>query len=89
VERPVPAAGGGAAAPPEETRPSLIANWLFGEGYEIVITSLPDDLVHTSIGTLIGNKELEKIYRERLKKMRREGTLLGAKPKPYAPAVEP
>jgi hypothetical protein len=90
VERPNPAAAeSGQAAPPKDPQPSLIANWLFGEGYEIVTSSLPEALVHTSIRTLVENKELEKIYRERLKKMRREGTLLGVKPKPYAPVVDP
>jgi hypothetical protein len=66
---------------------ALLCNWLFGEGYEIVHTSLPEDHGHTAIRVLVENKELEKIYRERLLKMRREGTLLGVKPKPYAPSI--
>lgn len=87
VERPIPASGSEAAALAPEPQPSLIANWLFDEGYEIVTSSLPEDLVHTSIRALLGNKELEKIYRERRKKMRREGTLLGVKPKSYSPVA--
>ncbi|HLP40638.1 MAG TPA: hypothetical protein VK465_03950, partial [Fibrobacteria bacterium] len=33
----------------------------------------------------VENPELEKIYQARLQKMRREGTLLGVKPKSYEP----
>ena len=71
---------------------SIIANWLFGQGYEIVTAALPDELCHAAIQSLVENPELEKIYRERLARMRREGTLLGIKPKPYvqpAPPGEP
>jgi hypothetical protein len=51
-----------------------------------VNTTLDEDLCHRSIQALVRNTELEKIYKERLLKMRREGTLLGVKPKPYSPA---
>lgn len=64
---------------------ALIVNWLFGSGYEIVTTSLDETLGHRAIQALVENTELEKIYRGRLVKMRREGTLLGVKPKPYTP----
>jgi hypothetical protein len=79
----------GKVASAGEPQPALIANWLFGEGYEIVTTSLPEALVQSSIRALVENKELEKIYRDRLARMRREGTLLGVKPKPYAPVEGP
>lgn len=72
----------GSATPKEA---ALIVNWLFGSGYEIVTTSLEESLVHRAIRALVENPELEKIYKGRLVKMRREGTLLGVKPKPYAP----
>lgn len=72
----------GSAAPKQA---ALIVNWLFGSGYEIVTTSLDETLGHRAIQALVENPELEKIYRGRLVKMRREGTLLGVKPKPYAP----
>lgn len=65
---------------------ALIANWIFGEGYEIVNAALDEEACHASIRALVGNAELEKIYKERLLRMRREGTLLGVKPKPYTPA---
>jgi hypothetical protein len=65
--------------------PALLANWLFGEGYEILQTDLDEDQARRALEPLVGNPELEKIYKERLAKMRREGTLLGVKPKPYAP----
>lgn len=68
---------------------ALLCNWIFGEGYEILDTSLADSHCHTAISVLVENKELEKIYRERLVKMRREGVLLGVKPKPYAPGAKP
>lgn len=62
---------------------ALLCNWIFGDGYEIVHTSLKESHCHEAIGALVENPELEKIYKERLLKMRREGTLLGVSPKPY------
>lgn len=80
----VPAKAPGAASPgaPEAV---LLANWLFGSGYEIVHATLDDALCHKAIRVLVENPELEKIYQARLQKMRREGTLLGVKPKAYEP----
>jgi hypothetical protein len=69
-----------------EREPALLANWIFGSGYEIVHTVLDEATVHAAIRHLVENKELEKIYKERLGKMRRQGTLLGVKPKPYEAA---
>jgi hypothetical protein len=82
-------AGGGPGAVPSGApkEASLIANWLFGEGYEIVRADLDEETCHASIRALVENPELEKIYKERLLKMRREGTLLGVKPKPYTPTT--
>ena len=64
---------------------SLLCNWLFGQGYEILESKLKENLCKQAIEALVANTELEKIYKERLIKMRREGTLLGVKPKPYSP----
>ena len=64
--------------------PALLCNWLFGEGYEILQSVLDEDQSRSAIRMLVENPELEKIYKERLAKMRREGTLLGVKPKPHA-----
>jgi hypothetical protein len=82
--------GEGNAAPPppapgQETQPSLLANWLFGEGYEILESKLEETRARRVLDQMTSNPELERIYRERLAKMRREGVLLGVKPKPYAP----
>jgi hypothetical protein len=77
----------GPAAPAPQAAAALLVNWQFGSGYEIVQASLDEDLCHRCVQALVGNKEAEKIYKERLLKMRREGTLLGVKPKPYAPAT--
>lgn len=78
-----------AAGAPKDTgaeqAPALLANWIFGSGYELVHTVLEEAAVHEAIRHLVENKELEKIYKERLGKMRRQGTLLGVKPKPYEP----
>ena len=65
--------------------PALLANWLFGEGYEILEGKLDEARARRVLDQMTSNPELEKIYRERLAKMRREGVLLGVKPKPYAP----
>jgi len=65
--------------------PALLCNWLFDEGYEILQTALDEGQCHKAIAALVENKELEKIYKERLAKMRREGVILGVKPKPYEP----
>jgi hypothetical protein len=62
---------------------SLLCNWLFGQGYEILETRFSDSQSQRAVQALVENPELEKIYRERLTKMRREGVLLGVKPKPY------
>ncbi len=62
---------------------ALLCNWIFREGYEIVHTALDEGQCHEAIRALVENPELEKIYRERLLKMRREGVLLGVKAKPY------
>ncbi len=64
----------------------LLFNWLFGEGYEILDTRLSEADCHRIIQELTSNRELEKIYRDRLTKMRREGVLLAVKPKPYSPS---
>lgn len=76
-------------AQPAPERPALLCNWLFGTGYEILDTQLDEDLCHKALEPLVQNPELEKIYRERLVKMRREAVLLGVKPKPYAPGGQP
>jgi len=76
----------GAAAPAgAPAEPALLANWLFGEGYEILDAKLDEGRARRVLDQMTSNPELEKIYRERLAKMRREGVLLGIKPKPYAP----
>jgi hypothetical protein len=64
---------------------ALLCNWLFGEGYEILDSGFNESQSRRAIQALVENTELEKIYRERLAKMRREGVILGIKPKPYAP----
>ncbi len=66
----------------------LLFNWLFGEGYEILDSRLSEEDAHRIIRELTANSELEKIYRERLAKMRREGVLLGVSPKPYQPFTD-
>lgn len=71
--------------PGQESQPSLLANWLFGEGYEILESKLEETRARRVLDQMTSNPELEKIYRERLAKMRREGVLLGIKAKPYAP----
>jgi hypothetical protein len=86
--RPARAAASPQAAAPEAS-PALLVNWQFGSGYEIVQAALDEDLCHRCVEALVGNKEAEKIYKERLLKMRREGTLLGVKPKPYTPSAPP
>jgi len=68
-----------------EVEPALLANWLFGEGYEILESQLEEMRARRVLDQMTSNPELERIYRERLAKMRREGVLLGIKPKPYAP----
>jgi hypothetical protein len=75
----------GAGAAGGQAEPALLANWLFGEGYEILETRLEEGRVRRVLEQMTSNPELEKIYRERLAKMRREGVLLGVSPKPYAP----
>lgn len=84
-QEPSPPAASAAASSAPVAEPALLANWLFGSGYEIVHSTLGDELAHAAIRTLVENKELEKIYKERLARMRREGTLLGVSPKPYEP----
>ena len=69
--------GGGA-------EPALLANWLFGEGYEILDSQIDEGGARRVLDQMTSNPELGKIYQERLAKMRREGVLLGVKPKPYA-----
>ena len=69
----------------EPTSTALLGNWLFGEGYEILQTRFSESQSQRALQALVENPELEKIYRERLVKMRREGVLLGVKPKPYEP----
>jgi hypothetical protein len=64
---------------------ALLSNWLFGEGFEILQTRFTDSQSQRAVRALVENPELDKIYRGRLAKMRREGVLLGVKPKPYAP----
>lgn len=79
--------GAGLAAGGAE--PALLANWLFGEGYEILESKLDESRARRVLDQMTGNPELEKIYRERLARMRREGVLLGVKPKPYEPRPIP
>lgn len=67
--------------------PALLCNWLFGEGYEILQNTLDEARCRRAVQALVENAELEKIYKERLVKMRREGTLLGVKPKPHRSAA--
>ena len=69
---------------PGEAAPALLANWLFGEGYEILQSELEEGQALRALEPLVQNPELEGIYKERLGKMRREAVLLGVKPKPYA-----
>jgi hypothetical protein len=80
----------GASAPASdrngaEPEPALLANWLFGEGYEILESKLEESRARRVLDQMTSNPELERIYRERLAKMRREGVLLGIKAKPYSP----
>jgi hypothetical protein len=63
---------------------ALLCNWLFGEGFEILESRFSDSQSQRAVQALVENPELEKIYRERLTKMRREGVILGVKPKAYA-----
>ena len=77
--------GDGGTSRPEEGQAALLCNWVFGDGYEILDSKWDEGLCHHAIKPLVENPELEKIYRERLARMRREGALLGVKPKPYAP----
>ncbi|HKP96232.1 MAG TPA: hypothetical protein VJ385_10780 [Fibrobacteria bacterium] len=71
----------------EPASTALLCNWLFGEGYEILQTRFSEARSRRAVEALVRNPELEKIYRERLVKMRREGVLLGIKPKPYSPGA--
>lgn len=71
----------------EPATTALLCNWLFGEGYEILQTRFSESQSQRAVQALVENPELEKIYRERLAKMRREGVLLGVKPKPYSPTA--
>ncbi|MDB5104710.1 MAG: hypothetical protein JWP91_2399 [Fibrobacteres bacterium] len=64
---------------------ALLCNWIFGEGYEILQTGFSESQSQRAVQALVENPELEKIYRERLTRMRREGVLLGIKPKAYSP----
>jgi hypothetical protein len=64
---------------------ALLCNWLFGEGYEILQSEFSESQARRAIDVLVENTELEKIYRERLAKMRREAVILGVKAKPYEP----
>jgi hypothetical protein len=75
----------GADAVAGQVEPALLANWLFGEGYEILESRLDEGRARRVLDQMTSNPELEKIYRERLARMRREGVLLGIKPKPYTP----
>ncbi len=75
------------AADAANVEPDLLCNWIFGEGYEIVRSSLSESLSHEAVSALVKNEELEKIYKERLLKVRREAALLGVKPKPYSPTT--
>lgn len=81
----VPEGAGAAGKAGGEVEPALLANWLFGEGYEILQSQLDETRARRVLDQMTSNPELEKIYRERLARMRREGVLLGIKPKPYAP----
>jgi hypothetical protein len=69
----------------EQPTPALLCNWLFGEGYEILQSEFSESQSRRAIDVLVENTELEKIYRERLTKMRREAVILGVKAKPYEP----
>lgn len=69
----------------EPAATALLCNWLFGEGFEILQSAFSDSQSERAVHALVENTELEKIYKERLMKMRREGAILGIKPKPYAP----
>jgi len=75
----------GAEKTAAEVEPALLANWLFGEGYEILESKVDEARARRVLEQMTSNPELERIYRERLAKMRREGVLLGVKPKPYSP----
>ncbi len=66
---------------------ALLCNWLFGEGYEILQSRFSDPQAQRAVQALVENAELEKIYRERLAKMRREGVILGVKAKGYSPTI--
>jgi hypothetical protein len=81
----VPEGAGAGGGSPEggAAEPALLANWLFGEGYEILESKLAEARARRVLDQMTSNAELEKIYKERLAKMRREGVLLGIKPKPY------
>lgn len=70
----------------EPAASSLLANWIFGQGYEILESTLDEAHCHAGLKVLVENPELEKIYKARLVKMRAEGTLLGVPPKPYSPS---
>lgn len=75
----------GAGADGGKAEPALLANWLFGEGYEILESGLDESRARRVLDQMTSNPELEKIYRERLARMRREGVLLGISPRPYTP----
>ena len=72
----------------EPAATALLCNWLFGEGFEILQSAFSDSQSERAVHALVEKTELEKIYKERLMKMRREGAILGIKPKPYAPRGE-
>ena len=62
--------------------PAFLVNWKFGEGYELIDCQMSEELVHQALEIFFDNAELEGIYRERHKRMRREGVLLGVRPAP-------
>lgn len=83
-------AGSGAEPAPQNPEAALLVHWIFGEGYEIVRSALPEadeEAVHAAMSLLTRRPGLEALYRERLRRMREMGMRLQVSPKPYEPMM--
>jgi hypothetical protein len=67
-------------APGEEPKPLALVNWRFGEGFEVINAEVDEDAVAVAIEKFMAEDHRESEFRERLKRMRREGVMLGVKP---------
>jgi hypothetical protein len=63
-----------------DAKPLAIVNWVFGQGIEVLDAQIDEDVIAQAIQEFMAAENLESTYRERLKRMRREGVLLGVRP---------